>query len=237
MPYTRISPNLKRAVLVAEDDAFWEHEGIDIEQLKNSIRNDIARGQIVRGGSTITQQLAKNLYLSPSRESAAQAARADHRAPARGGAVEGAHLRDLSERHRVGRRHLGRRGGGAQLLRHVRGVALTRTGGAARRRHHQPARLQSCASQCATAAPAANHPVAHGSVCAAACRTRCQQRPAARRCADEETPPAPDEPTEPSEETDLKPDTTERRARRRFVGRTTAARNANASAIKKSANG
>jgi monofunctional biosynthetic peptidoglycan transglycosylase len=67
VPYTRISPNLKRAVLVAEDDAFWQHQGIDMEQLKISIRNDIAKGQAIRGGSTITQQLAKNLYLSPSR--------------------------------------------------------------------------------------------------------------------------------------------------------------------------
>ena len=67
VPYRRISPNLKRAVLVAEDDAFWQHEGIDMEQLKISIRNDIVKGQI-RGGSTITQQLAKNLYLSPSRD-------------------------------------------------------------------------------------------------------------------------------------------------------------------------
>jgi len=67
VPYTRISQNLKRAVLVAEDDAFWQHEGIDMEQLKISIRNDIEKGQ-VRGGSTITQQLAKNLYLSPARD-------------------------------------------------------------------------------------------------------------------------------------------------------------------------
>ena len=68
VPYRRISPNLKRAVLVAEDDAFWQHEGIDMEQLKISIRNDIVKGQAIRGGSTITQQLAKNLYLSPSRD-------------------------------------------------------------------------------------------------------------------------------------------------------------------------
>ena len=68
VPYTRISANLKRAVLVAEDDAFWQHEGVDMEQLKISIRNDIEKGQAIRGGSTITQQLAKNLYLSPSRD-------------------------------------------------------------------------------------------------------------------------------------------------------------------------
>jgi monofunctional glycosyltransferase len=67
VPYSRISQNLKRAVLVAEDDAFWQHEGVDMEQLKISIESDITRGQAARGGSTITQQLAKNLYLSPSK--------------------------------------------------------------------------------------------------------------------------------------------------------------------------
>lgn len=65
--YSRISPNLKRAVLVAEDDAFWQHDGIDVEQLRQSIEADWTRGQFLRGGSTITQQLAKNLYLSPSK--------------------------------------------------------------------------------------------------------------------------------------------------------------------------
>jgi monofunctional biosynthetic peptidoglycan transglycosylase len=65
--YNRISPNLKRAVLVAEDDLFWQHEGIDFEQLQESIEADWTRGRFLRGGSTITQQLAKNLYLSPSK--------------------------------------------------------------------------------------------------------------------------------------------------------------------------
>jgi monofunctional biosynthetic peptidoglycan transglycosylase len=66
--YARISPELKRAVLVAEDDAFWQHEGIDLEQMQESLEADWARGRFVRGGSTITQQLAKNLYLSPSKD-------------------------------------------------------------------------------------------------------------------------------------------------------------------------
>ena len=65
--YNRISQDLKRAVLVAEDDAFWQHEGVDFEQLQESIETDWARGRFARGGSTITQQLAKNLYLSPSK--------------------------------------------------------------------------------------------------------------------------------------------------------------------------
>jgi monofunctional biosynthetic peptidoglycan transglycosylase len=65
--YSRISPHLKRAVLVAEDSAFWDHEGVDFAELQKSIELDWARGQLVRGASTITQQLAKNLYLSPAR--------------------------------------------------------------------------------------------------------------------------------------------------------------------------
>jgi monofunctional biosynthetic peptidoglycan transglycosylase len=68
VPYSRISQNLKRAVLAAEDDAFFEHEGVDFEQLKNAIQQDLQKGRAVRGASTITQQLAKNLYLSPSRD-------------------------------------------------------------------------------------------------------------------------------------------------------------------------
>jgi monofunctional glycosyltransferase len=65
--YRRISPSLTRAVLVAEDAAFWRHEGVDYDELQKSIELDWARGQLMRGASTITQQLAKNLYLSPSR--------------------------------------------------------------------------------------------------------------------------------------------------------------------------
>jgi monofunctional glycosyltransferase len=68
--YRRISPHLKRAVLVAEDAAFWQHDGIDYDELQKSIELDWARGQLARGASTITQQLAKNLFLSPSRNPA-----------------------------------------------------------------------------------------------------------------------------------------------------------------------
>jgi monofunctional biosynthetic peptidoglycan transglycosylase len=65
--YRDISPELRRAVLVAEDSAFWQHEGIDLDQLQESLELDWARRRFLRGGSTITQQLAKNLYLSPSK--------------------------------------------------------------------------------------------------------------------------------------------------------------------------
>jgi monofunctional biosynthetic peptidoglycan transglycosylase len=67
IPYARISPNLTRAVLVTEDSAFWDHDGVDYEQVKESIGLNLDRMEFVRGGSTITQQLAKNLYLSPSK--------------------------------------------------------------------------------------------------------------------------------------------------------------------------
>jgi monofunctional biosynthetic peptidoglycan transglycosylase len=65
--YGRISQNLTRAVLVTEDSAFWQHEGIDFEQLRESMEVNLERMEFARGGSTITQQLAKNLYLSPSK--------------------------------------------------------------------------------------------------------------------------------------------------------------------------
>ena len=68
VPYSRISESLKRAVLVAEDAAFWEHDGIDVRQIRESIQASWEQGVPIRGGSTITQQLAKNLYLSPSRD-------------------------------------------------------------------------------------------------------------------------------------------------------------------------
>ena len=67
VPYNRISEQLKRAVLVAEDDAFWQHDGIDLEQILKAREYNLQQGRVVRGASTITQQLAKNLYLSPSR--------------------------------------------------------------------------------------------------------------------------------------------------------------------------
>jgi monofunctional biosynthetic peptidoglycan transglycosylase len=67
VPYNRISANLKRAVLVAEDSAFFQHEGLDYEQIRESLELSLEEGGTMRGASTITQQLAKNLYLSPTR--------------------------------------------------------------------------------------------------------------------------------------------------------------------------
>jgi monofunctional glycosyltransferase len=66
-PYDRISPLLRRAVLVAEDDAFFTHGGLDWNEIKASARRDLEAHRAVRGGSTITQQLARNLFLGNER--------------------------------------------------------------------------------------------------------------------------------------------------------------------------
>lgn len=63
----RISPYLIKAVLIAEDDKFWRHEGFDYEAIQKAIEKDIKAGKFKLGGSTISQQLAKNLYLSPAK--------------------------------------------------------------------------------------------------------------------------------------------------------------------------
>jgi monofunctional glycosyltransferase len=64
---SRISPAMQRAAVVAEDARFWEHNGVDWEAMRTAALHDWDRGRISHGGSTITQQLAKNLYLSPAR--------------------------------------------------------------------------------------------------------------------------------------------------------------------------
>jgi monofunctional biosynthetic peptidoglycan transglycosylase len=67
VPLSRIAPELQRAVIVAEDARFFEHDGVDWEALRGAMERDWEKGGLKVGGSTITQQLAKNLYLSPSR--------------------------------------------------------------------------------------------------------------------------------------------------------------------------
>lgn len=67
VPYERISNNLKRAVVASEDARFNEHDGVDWEALEKAYEKNNRRSKVVGGGSTITQQLAKNLFLSGSR--------------------------------------------------------------------------------------------------------------------------------------------------------------------------
>jgi monofunctional biosynthetic peptidoglycan transglycosylase len=67
VPYARISDSLKRAVIAAEDAKFLEHEGFDWEAIEKAMAKNERRGRVVAGASTISQQLAKNLFLSSSR--------------------------------------------------------------------------------------------------------------------------------------------------------------------------
>ena len=65
--YERISPELKLAAIVGEDYGFFWHPGFDVSEMKDALREAWAEKELPRGASTITQQLAKNLWLSPSR--------------------------------------------------------------------------------------------------------------------------------------------------------------------------
>ena len=65
--YNRVSVHLKRAVIAAEDSRFLAHEGFDWEGIEKAVEKNLKKGRIVAGGSTISQQLAKNLFLSASR--------------------------------------------------------------------------------------------------------------------------------------------------------------------------
>ncbi|MFB0824115.1 monofunctional biosynthetic peptidoglycan transglycosylase [Chromobacterium violaceum] len=64
VPYDKISPNLKRALIASEDARFVDHEGFDWDGIEAAFEKNLKKGKIVAGGSTISQQLAKNLFLS-----------------------------------------------------------------------------------------------------------------------------------------------------------------------------
>ena len=67
VPLSNISPYLVKDVLIAEDDKFWSHEGFDYEAIQKALEKDMKAGRFKFGGSTISQQLARNLYLSPTK--------------------------------------------------------------------------------------------------------------------------------------------------------------------------
>jgi monofunctional biosynthetic peptidoglycan transglycosylase len=67
VPYERVSNHLKRAVVAAEDDKFIDHEGFDWDGMQKALEKNLKKGKVVAGGSTISQQLAKNLFLSAAK--------------------------------------------------------------------------------------------------------------------------------------------------------------------------
>ena len=66
-PLASISPHLVKAVLIAEDDKFWHHEGFDFASIEKALKKGLEHRRFISGGSTVTQQLAKNLFLTPSK--------------------------------------------------------------------------------------------------------------------------------------------------------------------------
>ena len=141
VPYSRISPHLKRAVLVAEDAGFWGHEGIDLVEIRKALES----------GESVTSDARREHHHAAARQepvpvavaqSVSKADRTVHHAPARARAEQDAHLRALSQQHRVGRRHLGRRGGRAHVLRNPGIGSRARPGRADGRRHRQSARAE-----------------------------------------------------------------------------------------------
>ena len=65
--FPRISPYVVKAVIISEDDKFWSHKGFDFDAMEKALEKDLEQGKVRFGGSTISQQLVKNLYLSPSK--------------------------------------------------------------------------------------------------------------------------------------------------------------------------
>ena len=64
VPLSQISTYLQKSAVLTEDSSFWDHQGFDLQEMENSLKANLAKGKFARGGSTITQQLAKNLFLT-----------------------------------------------------------------------------------------------------------------------------------------------------------------------------
>ena len=116
VPYSRIATPMKRAMIAAEDAKFVEHSGFDWEGIEQAQEKNRRRGRIVAGGSTITQQLAKNLFLSPAKSYWRKVEEAVITVLLEALLPKAADLRALSQRDRMGQRRLRRRGRGAPLL-------------------------------------------------------------------------------------------------------------------------
>ena len=127
VPYRDISSHLKRAVIVAEDARFFTHHGFATEAIKAAITEAVERGEAPRGASTLTQQLAKNLFLSPTRNplrklsEAALTIHLEERSPT-------AVARDIPQRGWSRGRNL-RSGGGRTALFQQTGFRIERTRG------------------------------------------------------------------------------------------------------------
>ena len=133
IPYAKISPHLKRAMIAAEDAKFVDHSGFDWDGIQTALDKNERRGRVVAGGSTITQQLAKNLFLSPEKSYVRKGEEAVVTVLLEAMLPKAAHPGDLSQCDRVGQRRVRRRSRSAAILRHPGVAAVRGTGGTPRR--------------------------------------------------------------------------------------------------------
>ena len=122
VPYEQIAQSLKRAVIAAEDGKFPEHEGFDFDAMQKAYQKNLQKGRVVAGGSTISQQLAKNLFLSREKTPWAQTPRGRYHLYAGKSNVQTKNTGDLSERDRMGQRRLRCGGSDSLLLQHSASV-------------------------------------------------------------------------------------------------------------------
>ena len=136
----QISPHAAIAVIASEDQQFPFHAGFDFNSIREAVRAS-ERGKRLRGASTISQQVAKNLFLWSGHSFVRKGLEAYFTVLIEALLAQGAHPRDVSEHRAVRRRHLRRAGGRATLLAQAGAAAELAGGGAARGRAAEPAAL------------------------------------------------------------------------------------------------
>ena len=161
VPYAKISNNLKRAMVAAEDAKFVEHEGFDWDGIQLAMEKNQKKGRVVAGGSTITQQLAKNLFLSPARSYWRKAEEAVITVMLEAMLPKERILEMYLERDRMGQRDLRRRGGGPPLFRRIGGAAVGGAGRAAGGDGAQSALLRTQPGRARAQSQDRDHPGAH----------------------------------------------------------------------------
>jgi hypothetical protein len=155
VPYTRISGHLKRAIIAAEDAKFVSHNGFDWDGIQKAYEKNLREGEIVAGGSTITQQLAKNLFFSGERTWWRKAQEA----------VVAVMIETVMSKRRIleiylnvmGRGRVRRRSGGPPSLRHDGSWFDARAGGTPGVDRAQPAALRTGQRYGLSAAAHADH--------------------------------------------------------------------------------
>ena len=133
VPLNRISPHLVRALVSMEDQRFYEHRGVDTVRVFGAMLANLRQGRRAQGGSTITQQLARQSFLTADKTFARKFKEIVRRSSARAHLLEAGDSRALLQQGVLRRWAVRCRSGIARILREARGRSFDRPGGAARR--------------------------------------------------------------------------------------------------------